>query len=308
LKSVFVHLGRAAAVCALLAGTQNAYAQDLVPPRLSKTAEPADPRTGAAPASSVELELDVDRDGAVTDARVTNDLQEATVFYTVLGDEAQRTDTAAALESARSAAQASPGQVCGTVKITTTDTVLHALVAPALKPLQAAHPLLSYERVAGNELDSLTRRDADIAVRATRRPPAHLVGKHVGPIRVGLFTARKGGLKSFDAKAAATASWIAPDDALPEHPSVRWRKKHFPMVQPRYRVNSILTVAELVGQGMGIGLLPLFLAHARSDLRQLGGEIEACQTELWLLTHADTRHLRRVSAVYGHLARHLALA
>ncbi|MBI3382051.1 MAG: LysR family transcriptional regulator [Aquabacterium sp.] len=214
----------------------------------------------------------------------------------------------AALESARSAAQASPGQVCGTVKITTTDTVLHALVAPALKPLQAAHPLLSYELVAGNELASLTRRDADIAVRATRRPPAHLVGKHVGPIRVGLFTARKGGLKSFDAKAAATASWIAPDDALPEHPSVLWRKKHFPMVQPRYRVNSILTVAELVGQGMGIGLLPLFLAHARSDLRQLGGEIEACQTELWLLTHTDTRHLRRVSAVYGHLARHLALA
>lgn len=214
----------------------------------------------------------------------------------------------AALESARSAAQASPGQVCGTVKITTTDTVLHALVAPALKPLQAAHPLLSYELVAGNELASLTRRDADIAVRATRRPPAHLVGKHVGPIRVGLFTARKGGLKSFDAKAAATASWIAPDDALPEHPSVLWRKQHFPMVQPRYRVNSILTVAELVGQGMGIGLLPLFLAHARSDLRQLGGEIEACQTELWLLTHTDTRHLRRVSAVYGHLARHLALA
>lgn len=214
----------------------------------------------------------------------------------------------AALEGARSAAQASPGQVCGTVKITTTDTVLHALVAPALKPLQVAHPLLSYELVAGNELASLTRRDADIAVRATRRPPAHLVGKHVGPIRVGLFTARKGGLKSFDAKAAATASWIAPDDALPEHPSVLWRKKHFPMVQPRYRVNSILTVAELVGQGMGIGLLPLFLAHARSDLRQLGGEIEACQTELWLLTHTDTRHLRRVSAVYGHLARHLALA
>jgi len=214
----------------------------------------------------------------------------------------------AALEGARSTAQASPGQVCGTVKITTTDTVLHALVAPALKPLQAAHPLLSYELVAGNELASLTRRDADIAVRATRRPPAHLVGKHVGPIRVGLFTARKGGLKSFDAKAAATASWIAPDDALPEHPSVLWRKQHFPMVQPRYRVNSILTVAELVGQGMGIGLLPLFLAHARSDLRQLGGEIEACQTELWLLTHTDTRHLRRVSAVYGHLARHLALA
>ena len=37
----------------------------------------------------------------VTDARVTNDLQHATVYYTVYGDETQRQDTARALESAK---------------------------------------------------------------------------------------------------------------------------------------------------------------------------------------------------------------
>lgn len=211
------------------------------------------------------------------------------------------------LEAARSAAQSDPGQVSGSVKITTTDTVLHSLVAPALKSLQALHPLLGFELVAGNELASLTRRDADIAVRATTRPPTHLVGKHVGPIRVALFAARKSGIEKFDESVLATQNWIAPDDALPEHPSVVWRKKRFPKVIPKYRVNSILTVAELVGQGMGVGLLPLFLGRQRTDLRQLGSEIEECQTELWLLTHTDARHLLRVSAVYRHLAEHLVL-
>jgi len=211
------------------------------------------------------------------------------------------------LEAARSAAQANPGQVSGSVKITTTDTVLHGLVAPALKSLQSLHPLLGFELVAGNELASLTRRDADIAVRATRRPPRHLVGKHVGPIRVALFAAGKGGSKRLDDSALAAQNWIAPDDALPDHPSVVWRKKRFPKVTPKYRVNSILSVAELVGQGMGIGLLPLFLARQRSDLQQLGQEIDECQTELWLLTHTEARHLRRVSAVYRHLAEHLVL-
>jgi DNA-binding transcriptional LysR family regulator len=214
----------------------------------------------------------------------------------------------AELETARSATQADPGQVSGSVKITTTDTVLHGLVAPALKSLQTVHPMLDFELVAGNELASLTRRDADIAVRATRRPPAHLVGKHVGPIRVALFAARKGASKGLDDSALAAQNWIAPDDALPDHPSVVWRKKRFPKVTPRYRVNSILTVAELVGQGMGVGLLPLFLARQRRDLLQLGAEIEECQTELWLLTHTEVRHLRRVSAVYRHLAEHLVLA
>ena len=213
----------------------------------------------------------------------------------------------AQLESARSAAQASPELVSGSVRITTTDTVLHGLLAPALKLLQPAHPLLTYELHAGNELASLTRRDADIAVRATRRPPQHLVGKHVGPIRVALFAARKGGLKRLDIEMAAAAHWIAPDDALPEHPSVLWRKKHFPKVVPRYRVNSILTVAEMVGQGMGIGLLPVFLAQGRSDLLALTDTLDECQTELWLLTHAESRHLRRVSTVFSHLAKRMVL-
>ncbi|HEY3199370.1 MAG TPA: ribosome-binding factor A, partial [Actinomycetes bacterium] len=37
----------------------------------------------------------------ITDARVTNDLREATVFYTVMGTEAERSETAAALDSAK---------------------------------------------------------------------------------------------------------------------------------------------------------------------------------------------------------------
>lgn len=213
----------------------------------------------------------------------------------------------AQLEAARSALQGDPEQVSGTVRITSTDTVLHGLVAPALMQLQTSHPLLSYDLHTGNELANLNRRDADIAVRATKRPPQHLVGKHVGPIRVALFAAKQGGPHSLDAALAARTVWVAPDDALPEHPSVLWRKKHFPKVAPAYRVNSILTVAKLVGRGLGIGILPLFLAQRRDDLVQLSEVLDECQTELWLLTHVESRHLRRVAAVFSHLAQNLLL-
>ena len=214
----------------------------------------------------------------------------------------------AQLELARSAVQLGPGQVSGTVRITTTDTLLHGLVAPALKALQASHPLLAYELHAGNELASLTRRDADIAVRATRRPPQHLVGRRVGPIRVALYAARKSAIRRFDEARLAGAPWIAPDDALPEHPSVLWRRKHFPKVMPTYRVNSILTVMELVAQGLGVGLLPIFLAQEQAALRALTPALDECTTELWLLAHPESRHLARVSTVFGHLARQMTLA
>ena len=113
----------------------------------------------------------------------------------LLAEQAEQVE--AALESARSTTQAAPQQVSGTVRITTTDTILHGLVAPALKALHAQHPALAWELHTGNELASLTRRDADIAVRATRRPPQHLVGKHVGPIRVALYAAKGGAVRHY---------------------------------------------------------------------------------------------------------------
>lgn len=220
---------------------------------------------------------------------------------------AQAEAVEAALEAARSAAQQQPQDVTGTVRLTTTDTILHGLVAPALRTLRASHPRLEYELHTGNELASLTRRDADIAVRATQRPPQHLVGRHVGPIRVALYVAQDSPLRGWAEVEAGAAAWIAPDDALPEHPTVLWRRRRLPKVVPAYRVNSILTVMELVALGLGVGLLPVFLARGRSDLRALGGVIDECQTELWLLAHPESRHLRRVSAVYAHLAQALVL-
>jgi DNA-binding transcriptional LysR family regulator len=73
------------------------------------------------------------------------------------------------------------------------------------------------------------------------------------------------------------------------------------------RVNSIVTVAELVSLGLGVGILPLFLAESRKDLRRLSEPLEDAETGLWLLTHPEARHLRRISAVYAHLSQAIVL-
>ncbi|GAA0261789.1 30S ribosome-binding factor RbfA [Cryptosporangium japonicum] len=49
----------------------------------------------------------------VTDVKVTADLHDATVFYTVYGDEADRAATAAALESARGVLRSAVGRQTG---------------------------------------------------------------------------------------------------------------------------------------------------------------------------------------------------
>src|SRR6266567_2471668 len=55
----------------------------------------------------------------ITDARITGDLREATVFYTVFGDEAERMESAVALESAKGVLRSEVGRQTG-VKFTPT--------------------------------------------------------------------------------------------------------------------------------------------------------------------------------------------
>lgn len=69
----------------------------------------------------------------VTDVRLTNDLHDATIFYTVFGDEVAKLDSAAALESAKGIIRSEVGRQTG---VRFTPTI--AFVADAV-PETAAH-------------------------------------------------------------------------------------------------------------------------------------------------------------------------
>ena len=72
-------------------------------------------------ASYIENQIKDPRLGmvTVTDVRVTGDLHDASVFYTVFGSELERADTAAALEAARGQIRTEVGRQTG-VKFTPT--------------------------------------------------------------------------------------------------------------------------------------------------------------------------------------------
>ena len=93
-----------------------------------------------------------------TDVRVTGDLREATVFYTVLGDQVEREATAQALASATGVIRSEVGKQTG-IKFTPTI----AFVADAV-PENAAHieDLLRQARERDQEVAGIAA-DADFA-------------------------------------------------------------------------------------------------------------------------------------------------
>jgi ribosome-binding factor A len=90
----------------------------------------------------------------ITDARVTGDLQHATVFYTVLGDAEEQTASRAALESAKGVLRSEVGRRTG-VRLTPT----LEFIADAV-PENAAH--------IDELLQAAAARDADVAALAAK--------------------------------------------------------------------------------------------------------------------------------------------
>ena len=185
--------------------------------------------------------------------------------------------------------------------MTTTDTVLYRLVIPLLAGLVAKHPHLELELMASNEVASLTKRDADIAIRGTSHPPEHLVGHHLGRARYAVYGATRL-FKGKRIKPLDQYDWITMDDALPDHPAVKWRKKNFPKSVARYRVDGAMAVGEAVRAGLGIALLPTYRSRDDPELKALTPALDECAADLWVLTHPESRHLRRIAAVYNYFA------
>jgi DNA-binding transcriptional LysR family regulator len=200
-------------------------------------------------------------------------------------------------------------RLAGSLRVTTTDTLLVGLLLPLVADFRAAFPQLTLELHASNQLASLSRRDADVAIRATTKPPEHLVGARLGVIRSALYAHRRL-LPAAPAQAdPAAMDWVSPDadESLADHLSVRWRRRVFPQVQPALRCNSILAVAQAVMCGAAIGVAPRFLLQDQANVVALTGDEPALDTELWLLTHPDVRHLRRIKVFFDFVRERLVL-
>jgi DNA-binding transcriptional LysR family regulator len=182
----------------------------------------------------------------------------------------------------------------GMIRVTTTDTLLTGALAPALGAFRQAHPGIELEVIIANEFLSLSKRDADVAIRPTRSPPETLVGRRICRIATAVYGAISyvSGRPTDGHLSAHT--WIAPDDSLAHLPSARWLRKTMPAIRPVLRTNTLVGMLAAARAGLGLAALPCFLADAAVELRRLGPPLEELGTELWLLTHRDLRHVARV--------------
>lgn len=192
----------------------------------------------------------------------------------------------------------------GTVRLTTTDSVAQVLLNPAIAACRRQYPDITLQLGIDNLMANLSRRDADIAIRPALQPPEHLIGKRIGPLALAVYGA-PAYLEGQRQKPLAEHAWIALDDTLGRHRTLRWLEKIVPLDTVGFRASTFSTLRQACIDGLGLALLPCFLGDSTRSLQRVTEPDPALASELWLLTHPDLRDTVRIQAVMRVLAEEL---
>jgi DNA-binding transcriptional LysR family regulator len=196
----------------------------------------------------------------------------------------------------------------GELRITTTDTVLLHLLTEVLVGFRHAYPEIVIDIVVSNAMLNLSKRDADIAVRATYHAPDTPASRRVARIAWAVFGAKASAGSQFDLRSDPTRHrWVAFADHIAIARASKWLRDHgVDEEHVVYKVNTMLGLAEAAAGGVGLALLPCFIGQSVPGLAQLTAPLPELEGELWLLTHPDLRNTARVRAFMDFCAAEIA--
>lgn len=191
----------------------------------------------------------------------------------------------------------------GNIHLTTMDFLATHLLMPHLAEFSLLYPDINLEVSTTYDALDMSKREADVALRCTKKSPEHLVGKRVATLYMAAY-ASKSYLNSNQLGMDSSACWIGYNEESP-HP--KWVKdSDYPHLSARGNFESLLLQLEAAKSGMGIGMLPCLIGDSEKNLSRLPLSHPKPVSDLWLLTHRDVRTTARLRVFTKFLASAIA--
>jgi len=192
-------------------------------------------------------------------------------------------------------------QLRGVIRFATLDATAQHIM-PSIQTFLARYPNIELELIMSQQLANLSRREADVVLRATNTPPETYVGRKVAKHVFPIYASREL-LNNFDVDNTPLDAfpWIAWEDGFTQH----WMDKHVPAARIVYRANTALGICEAIKAGIGIAHYASFGGDIEQNLVRLRPPDPDLDLDLWLLIHPDQRHSARISTFMKFMADEL---
>lgn len=207
-------------------------------------------------------------------------------------------------------------ELTGVLRVTTAFVVMEHLLPQPLADFARDYPGIEVEVVENAFLVDLSRRhagqaqtwsrlEADVALRMSVNVAEHLVGRQLGLTHCRAYALRGApglpqGVQPLD-MLVREAPWVAFERDAHARVYDRWMRSRLAQARVRVRVDIFNAMAAMLRTGVGIGVLPSFMAARHPELVAVSQVLPELSVPVWMLTHPDLRQTARVRAFMQHV-------
>jgi len=195
------------------------------------------------------------------------------------------------------------GDVSGTVRVTSTDTLSQLVLMRYLRDLRSENPALDIVLSSTNARLDLARMDAEITVRPAKSLPPDLEGIRTCNLVFKVY-GTPAYLRQHTSADPSGHTWLGVSELLMRSPVGQWQQTILGDT-PVFRADSFLTLCAAAEAGMGLTMLPVFVGDS-SDLLERAPQFPvSLKTDIWVAAHADLVELDRIRYLMTYLANAL---
>jgi DNA-binding transcriptional LysR family regulator len=193
----------------------------------------------------------------------------------------------------------------GNVRVTVTEMLATRFIAPHLPRFFARYPDITLELECTNRTVSLSRREADIALRLARPREDNVVTRRMASIPLALYASRtyldrRGTPSDPETSLAGHDAMLFADSRLFRVENA-WFVPRLDGAKIALRSDSVSSIYAAAAAGLGIALLPRAVADDDADLARLDTKTAPEPRVIWQAVHADLQRSARIRAVLDFL-------
>jgi DNA-binding transcriptional LysR family regulator len=191
----------------------------------------------------------------------------------------------------------------GRVRVTCTDPYVGRILLSALGGLCTEHPGLELELDVDDAYLDLSKREADIAVRAIvagGTPPEHLLGRRLVPIVVASYVGVAHAARLDPERGGVHVRWLGSD--MPKVVERLVAGSSYPELPIWGAFEALDLMSDAARMGLGLVMLPTYVGDADRGLQRLARPDVRHMADFWLLTHGDLRDNARLRVAREQIA------
>jgi DNA-binding transcriptional LysR family regulator len=191
----------------------------------------------------------------------------------------------------------SKGRLSGTLRIAAPDGFGAFILSPGLGDMRAQHPDLRVEIVTATRLNLLATKEFDVGISLVRPTIRGVESFELAEYALGLYASRQylqryGPISS--PEELIEHSVIGYVDALLDIPALRFLDEALPGLKPAIQTNNITGQWMAAVAGLGVAVLPSFIADPDSRLVRVLEESVAIRRTYWLAVPRELQRLARI--------------